>query len=54
MLKQYYIFIIAYEFTTLFITAELHDVIQSTIVILHLPGVRCDFLAPVKTAENPV
>ena len=30
-----------------------HDVIQSTRVILHPPGVGCDFLATVETAENP-
>ena len=42
-------FIVAYEFTTSFIKAEWHDVIQST-----PGGVRWDFLATVKTAENPV
>ena len=30
MLTQHHFFIVAYEFTTSFITAEWHDVIQST------------------------
>ena len=52
--KKALFFIVAYEFTTSFIMAEWHDVIQSTRVILHPLDVRWDFLAPVKMSENPV
>ena len=45
---------IAYEITTSFITAKWYDIIQSTRVILHPPGVRWDFLALVKMAEKHV
>ena len=52
MLTQQF-FLVAYEFTTSFITAEWQDIIQSTRLILHPTGVRWDFVALVKDGRKP-